>query len=354
MEISFIIPVYNGEKTLEQCVESIGKWHRDEEIEIIIVNDGSTDNTGKVCDEISVKDKRVRVFHVINGGPATARNYGIQAAKGKYIAFADADDQVEVEGIYEMWQKAEAIGADVVMGGYCRIGPKGKEEIHVPWNGIAARIGTKAQVDLYNKIKTESMFGYMWNKLYAKDFLMKHHIDMVNIKEINMEDFIFNMKVWSHRPLMYCVDCIVYTYRADNISMTRSPDPFVHIKSGAMLKVLIDDLKKTNALEKNLDMVIPAILRCFCWSLIKNVDSEPKAFRQMIKRIKYFVDNETIKEVLAMDKRKKALKTLEKSHQRLFYRLCLFGIRHHKVYCLGFGFYLLCPMLKIYAGKVVK
>ena len=97
--ISVIVPVYNVEKYLKKCVNSICNQTY-ENLEIILIDDGSTDNSGLICDELSCKDNRIVVIHQNNGGQATARNMGLSAAKGEFIGFVDSDDWIEPK-LYE-------------------------------------------------------------------------------------------------------------------------------------------------------------------------------------------------------------------------------------------------------------
>ncbi len=97
--ISVIVPVYNIEKYLPRCIESIRKQTYNN-LEIILVNDGSTDTSGTICDEFAKKDERIRVIHKENGGSSSARNAGIEVAKGEYLGFVDSDDYIESE-MYE-------------------------------------------------------------------------------------------------------------------------------------------------------------------------------------------------------------------------------------------------------------
>ena len=97
-KISVIIPVYNVEKYLRQCLESvINQTYKN--LEIILVNDGSTDNSGKICEEYALKDERIKVIHKENGGISSARNTAVDIAKGEYITFIDSDDDVELDFI---------------------------------------------------------------------------------------------------------------------------------------------------------------------------------------------------------------------------------------------------------------
>lgn len=110
--ISIIVPVYNVEKYLKKCVGSlINQTYKD--IEIILVDDGSTDNSGTICDEISTTDTRIKVIHKMNGGLSSARNAGIDMAKGDYLAFVDSDDFVELDMYETLLDGIEKNGKDI-------------------------------------------------------------------------------------------------------------------------------------------------------------------------------------------------------------------------------------------------
>lgn len=104
--ISVIIPVYNVEKYLNQCINSVlNQGVKD--IEIILINDGSTDNSGKICDEYAIKDNRIKVIHKENGGLSDARNSGINLAKGKYLLFLDSDDYWMEDSLFKIYDIAK-------------------------------------------------------------------------------------------------------------------------------------------------------------------------------------------------------------------------------------------------------
>lgn len=102
--ISIIVPVYNVEKYLEKCVYSILNQSY-KNLEVILVNDGSNDNSGKICDELSREDSRIKVYHKDNGGLSDARNYGVAKANGEYVGFVDSDDYID-QYMYENLYKA--------------------------------------------------------------------------------------------------------------------------------------------------------------------------------------------------------------------------------------------------------
>lgn len=112
--ISVIVPVYNSEKYLKRCIDSIlNQTYK--AIELILVDDGSPDNCGKICDEYAKKDKRVRVIHKTNAGVSAARNLGLEIASGNYATFVDSDDYIEPEMYSNMMEKVHQYNCDVVM-----------------------------------------------------------------------------------------------------------------------------------------------------------------------------------------------------------------------------------------------
>ena len=116
--VSVIIPVYNVSRYLPQCLESVlNQTYK--ELEIIIVNDGSTDDSGLNCEEYAGKDSRIRVFHTEHRGLAASRNLGIDNAKGSFILFVDSDDWIELHTIDTLVRTSVRTGADVVVARNC-------------------------------------------------------------------------------------------------------------------------------------------------------------------------------------------------------------------------------------------
>ena len=112
--ISIIVPIYNAEKYIHRCLDSIlAQTYKN--FELILINDGSIDNRGKICDEYSQRDNRIKVIHKNNGGVASARQCGIENAKGEYTIHIDPDDWVESNMLEELYNKAIKEKADVVI-----------------------------------------------------------------------------------------------------------------------------------------------------------------------------------------------------------------------------------------------
>ena len=118
--VSIIVPVYKTERYLNRCVESIGRQDYSD-LEIILVDDGSPDNSGKLCDDLANADKRIRVIHKANGGLSSARNAGIDNSNGKYICFVDSDDYIEKDHVSTLYNQLIKHNADLVKIDYAEV-----------------------------------------------------------------------------------------------------------------------------------------------------------------------------------------------------------------------------------------
>lgn len=162
--ISIIIPVYKVEKYLEKCIQSVINQTY-ENLQIILVDDGSPDNCGKICDEYAKKDHRIEVIHKSNGGLSDARNKGLEIAKGEYIGFVDSDDYIESDMYEVLYNLLKQYNIDVSICNFYTVS-QGKIAIKNADNGIKEynRIEILKEILLDNNIQS-----YAWNKLYKKE-----------------------------------------------------------------------------------------------------------------------------------------------------------------------------------------
>lgn len=162
--ISIIIPVYKVEKYLEKCIQSVINQTY-ENLQIILVDDGSPDNCGKICDEYAKKDHRIEVIHKSNGGLSDARNKGLEIAKGEYIGFVDSDDYIESDMYEVLYNLLKQYNVDVSICNFYTVS-QGKIAIKNADNGIKEynRIEILKEILLDNNIQS-----YAWNKLYKKE-----------------------------------------------------------------------------------------------------------------------------------------------------------------------------------------
>lgn len=165
-KVSIIVPVYNVEKYIGQCIDSIIKQNYTN-IEIILVDDGSQDNSGKICDDYAKKDNRIRVIHKKNGGVSSARNVGIQEANAKYITFVDSDDYIAENYIEELYYEIKNKNTDISICGTIDIDENGKY--------INKSIGYENKINSSEALKellNEKYYkSVVWAKMYKKEVI---------------------------------------------------------------------------------------------------------------------------------------------------------------------------------------
>lgn len=189
--ISIIVPVYNMEKYLKKCVDSLLAQSYSN-IEIILVNDGSKDESAKICEEYAIKDFRVKTLHKLNGGVSSARNEGIKVAKGKYIAFVDPDDYVH-ENMYEiMRENIEKFNVDMVFCGYHIVDENDNIIRSITPNKEGLCDNSVAIEQVVGNSK-EAFYGTSpWNKLIRRECIG----DVMYNTQISVsEDALFNLEV---------------------------------------------------------------------------------------------------------------------------------------------------------------
>lgn len=168
--ISVVVPVYNVEKYLDRCVESVlNQTHKD--FELLLVDDGSLDNCPRMCDEWAKKDERIKVFHKSNGGLSSARNYGLDRAKGDYIAFVDSDDFVQPDYLNYLYQALKEREGDLVICDYLHFSTQNevvafKEDLKIlkEYDNYTVFLDDEYLLGTCNAKKI-----VVWNKLYKKE-----------------------------------------------------------------------------------------------------------------------------------------------------------------------------------------
>lgn len=165
-KISIIVPVYNVEKYLDRCIKSIlNQTYKD--FELILINDGSTDNSGNICDEYKKIDNRIVVIHKKNGGTSSARNDGIDIAKGKYIGFVDSDDYIEENMYYELYNDIKINNSDISICKYIEMDDNTIKHRGNLLKNSYSKI--ESLEELYKQNWAE--FVVPWNKLYKSELI---------------------------------------------------------------------------------------------------------------------------------------------------------------------------------------
>ena len=200
--ISVIVPIYKVEEYLPRCVESL-LGQTDGDFELILVDDGSPDRCGAICDEYGAKDSRIAVIHKENGGLSDARNAGLEIARGEYIAFVDSDDWVSPRYLELLRQGLETTGSDICECGILRTEgdscPEPAETEPEVFNTVAA---------LEQLIRDGKFHQYVWNKLYRREVVG----DILFPRGRMNEDDFWTYQVFGRAKRIVKIDAVLYNY----------------------------------------------------------------------------------------------------------------------------------------------
>lgn len=226
--VSIVIPIYNVEKYINQGLQNILSQDYPN-FEILLINDGSTDNSAALCNSWEKKEPRIRVFHKENRGAGSARNVGILEGKGKYIYFFDIDDMADVNLLSYNVQIMEEKGVDYILFGFRTITPALKnlqDEMSFAEREIHSNDELKKiYVDTF--VLSKHGNGFPWNKFYRHSFLLKHHLLFENQRI--QQDEVFNLNLYPHLNKAYISSHVLYTYYIYDKGNTRVrfiPDRF--------------------------------------------------------------------------------------------------------------------------------
>ena len=270
--ISIIVPIYNAENYLERCITSlINQTYKS--LEIILINDGSTDNSRDICNNYAKKDKRIKILNQKNSGVSFARNKGLDTAQGQYICFVDSDDYISQEFVEKMYKQVSTNKADLAICNINNVSNKGIKS----QNSLSYKNNIITKEDYYKNIN--SFGGFLWNKIFKKNV----------IGNLRLEEDIY-----------YCEDelfVINYVEKCTRITCLQEPLYFycTHLNSLSSWKDGWNEKKITiiNAKQKSLD-----ILNKYPFSIYKNyylkylytlIDIYYRYSKNMVKRSKLVI-----------------------------------------------------------------
>lgn len=211
--ISVIVPVYNVEKYLNKCIDSIiNQTYKN--LEIILVDDGSTDNSGKICDEYAKKDNRIIVIHKENGGLSNARNAGIKNSQGLYTSFVDSDDYILPNMIDRLYKIMIQNQADISICNFTRSKEEMKEE--TTKKICIEKYSQEDYLKKYFKIKYQGCEYYAWNKLYKRELITPDQYP----QGLTSEDVLGTYKAILKAKKIVKTNEVLYVYRINEESIT--------------------------------------------------------------------------------------------------------------------------------------
>lgn len=216
VEISIIIPVYNKERYICRILGDL-KEQKFENFECIIIDDGSTDVSGSLCDKMAQNDKRFLVIHIPNGGVSHARNIGLKKAEGRYVTFIDADDRVDRWYLQQLYEDAICSQADMVIVGYEKFWENSDEKQYtkLPYNGLYEMSDMLSEFALIQQ--ETGVFGFCCGKLIKREVIGQTEFD----EKIKLaEDFDFYLRIYPNVRNVFWEQKCKYKYlqRAENSS----------------------------------------------------------------------------------------------------------------------------------------
>ncbi|GFH99674.1 glycosyltransferase [uncultured Phocaeicola sp.] len=276
--ISIIVPVYNVEKYLSQCIDSI-LAQAFIDFELLLVDDGSTDGSGRICDEYANKDARIQVFHKKNGGVSSARNIGLEHVQGEWITFVDSDDWLDLKYCQILWEEVQDV--DLLFFSV---------SLHYKDGGKQIRYLGGKYCDDYDSIQEEILllksnqqkfefFGYTWNKVFKASIIYEHKIRfLVNLSY--REDEVFTTEYCRYIHSLKVLPVSLYNYRVLSTGLTARK------KSSYELLLLAQSISESIPYFNNLSLIIYEYNRFLSFGLRAICLSDKK--REKIKLIGYF------------------------------------------------------------------
>lgn len=254
-KITVIVPIYNAEKTLHRCIDSILKQSFSD-FELLLINDGSGDHSGLICDDYASKDTRVTVFHKLNGGVSSARYLGLDYAKGQWITFCDADDYVSPNWL-SLYVDQCSHDIQMVVQGLCFINFKTKTKNYRGCNYI----GSPSECLL--KLAEKSLIGYCYVKLFSSFVISKNKIRFnENFTFREDEDFVLRYLKCINK--ISCIEQGAYFYEMPDLSTKYlSVDNFATSLSMFQSVQCIYPLKNNNLYQSYLYQLTNALFHSF-------------------------------------------------------------------------------------------
>lgn len=206
--VSIIVPVYNAENYLNRCIDSILNQEYTD-FELLLVDDGSSDSSGAICDTYAASDDRIRVIHKPNTGVSDTRNAAIRQARGTYLQFLDSDDWITPDATKLFVRAATEHNCDLVIADFYRVvGERVSHKGDIEDDGVLTR---EEFAEHMMENPADFYYGVLWNKLYRRDIIEKYGLQM-DVSVSWCEDFLFNLEYILHANIFYALQAPIYYY----------------------------------------------------------------------------------------------------------------------------------------------
>lgn len=287
-KISVIVPVYNVERYLPQCLQSCMDQTLDD-VEIICVDDGSTDRSGEIAEEYAARDSRIQVIHKKNGGLSSARNAGLAVASGEWLMFLDSDDFLQPNACERVWIESKEGPSDLIIFG-TNIFPA------YPWPGAWYESVLYTHTCRFNTFTPKVLFDtpgakpFVWRQAYSRELLQKTGVSFCEKIRFG-EDLVYQMEIFPLAEKFAFIEDRLYNYRwcrSDSLMGLAGKDPNYKIDQHIiMVREITDYWSRTGLLEKYglayarwlLEFMVPDMRRFE----LKNRPEQAKALRKVIQ-----------------------------------------------------------------------
>lgn len=321
-KLSIVVPVYNVEKYLEDCVRSLLEQEY-KNIEIILVNDGSKDKSGLICDNLASRYKCITVIHQKNKGLPEARNTGLRCATGEYIAFIDSDDLVHLKMFSELIKNLEKTNSDIAICNFTIFNKKTKYKV------------TRYQDEVIDYTDEKSLFFYKCsmdgctNRVFKRNSIVDNDIWFISKSIVSQEDYYFQMKVFTKIKRIVTISKGYYLYRERKSSITKSGQDVEFAKRCLDFLVITKEYILNNS-KRNIEMFLNYQYANMLLASINNVKFN--SIKEILKIIKLFCGNKKI----YITKSTINILFPGNSFQEKYYRSILFMLNNNLNYIVAF------------------
>ena len=291
--ISVVIPIYNVETYLMQCIDSVLQQSY-QNLEVILVDDGSPDNCGRICDDIKKKDNRIRVVHKKNEGLGLARNTGLEYVTGKYVIFVDSDDWLDLNHIEKIYGELKRTKVDTVIHNHKLCDNSGAvlKTVGLLKTGVFTDVVPDILLPMLAASDTSKRDVFLpvsaWSKLFSVDIIKEHGLKFINEKECLSEDIFFDLHYFAYSKRAVIIDSPGYNYRYNQNSISKSFDEQRLTRMFKFYENLRLEVKKNARVH---ELIQHRVERCYlirCRSTIKAIVNSQISYsrkRRMIKEI---------------------------------------------------------------------